>query len=270
MKRYLMRLCLGTVLLLPFGLAAGESYTLIEDRVYASPEGEDQLVDLYIPGGEGPHPAVLLIHGGGWKSGEPADMEGFADRLVEAGYAVANISYRLAPEHRWPAQIEDCRTALRWLREQAEGLHIDPKRIGAFGYSAGAHLAMALGTDSPKNPQERVQAVVAGSGPYDLRVYPESPYIYKLIGGGPQEYPDEYADASPLTKASPDDAPAFLYHGKRDRLVEVEQSYNMAAALADAGVPVVMREEPFGHALTFVFDRGSFAEALEFLDKYLR
>ncbi|MGB1581807.1 MAG: alpha/beta hydrolase, partial [Nevskiales bacterium] len=214
--------------------------------------------------------AVLVIHGGGWIRGEPADMERFADRLVDAGYAVANISYRLAPEHRWPAQIEDCRTALRWLKQQADGLRINPQRIAAFGYSAGAHLAMALGTDSPRNAAERVQAVVAGSGPYDLRVYPESPYIYKLIGGGPQQFPKAYADASPMTKVSADDAPAFLYHGKRDGLVEVEQSYNMAAALQAAGVPVVMREEPFGHALTYLFDSDSFAAALAFLNQYLR
>lgn len=265
-----MRLLVLLFSCLPFFAQAGDSYTLIEDRVYASPGGHDLLADLYIPEGEGPFPAVLVIHGGGWIRGEPADMDRYATRLVEQGFAVANISYRLAPEHRWPAQIEDCRTALRWLRSQAEGLHINPEKIGALGYSAGAHLATMLGVDSPKNPAERVAAVVAGSGPYDLRVYKESLYIIKLIGGPPDEFPAAYADASPITKLSADDAPSYFYHGKRDRLVEVEQSINMVAAMKEKGIPVVYREEPFGHSLTYLMDGDAMATAIQFLNQYLR
>ncbi len=266
MKRFIA----AVLLLVCVTAQSGESYTLIEDRVYASPGGQDLLVDLYIPEGPGPFPAVLIIHGGGWIRGKPADMERYAERLVQQGFAVANISYRLAPEHRWPAQIEDCRTALRWLRQQAEGLHIDPKRIGVLGYSAGAHLAVMLGVDSSSNPAERVSAVVAGSGPYDLRVYPESPYVIKLIGGTPSEFQAAYADASPITKVSRDDAPTFLYHGRHDKLVEIEQSINMAQALGEAGVPVVFKEEPFGHSLTYLMDGDAMAMALQFLNQHLR
>lgn len=266
----MLRLILAIFLCLPLLAQADDSFTLIEDRVYASPDGQDLLIDLYIPDGAGPHPAVLLIHGGGWDGGEPEDMERFADRLIEQGYAVANISYRLAPEYRWPAQIEDCRAALRWLRSQAQGLRIDAKRIAAYGYSAGAHLAVALGTDSGNDPAERVQAVVGGSGPYDVRVYTDSPYLKRLIGGVPSEFPEAYADASPMTKVTPDDAPTYLYHGKRDKLVEVEQSRNMARAMEKAGVPVKLHEEPFGHALTYLLDDESFEIAVEFLDQYLK
>ena len=264
------RLLIFLLLCLSFSAQATDSFTLIEDRVYASPGGHDLLVDLYIPDGEGPFPAVLVIHGGGWIRGEPADMDRYATRLLEQGFAVANISYRLAPEHPWPAQIEDCRSALRWLRQQAAGLHINPDKIGVLGYSAGAHLAMMLGVASPSDSVERVSAVVAGSGVYDLRVYPQSPYIIKLIGGPPSEFPAAYTDASPITKASKDDAPAYLYHGRHDRLVEVEQSINMVAALKAQGVPVYYREEPFGHSLTYLLDDDAMAMAMQFLNQYLR
>lgn len=266
MRRFLFALMLA----LPMIARAGDSFTAIADRVYASPGGKDLLVDLYIPEGPGPHPAVLVIHGGGWIRGEPADMEHFVDRLTAEGYAVANISYRLAPEHRWPAQFEDCRAALRWLRLQAGGLRIDPERIGVLGYSAGAHLAVMLGVHSPANPAERVTAVVAGAGPYDVRVYENSPYLKKLIGGTPDQYPEAYADASPITKVSPDDAPSFLYHGMHDKLVEVEQSMNMAQALKKQNVPVIFRQEPFGHTLTFLFDDETMTLAMQFFNQYLR
>ncbi len=264
------RLLIALLLCLSWSAHAADTYTLIEDRVYASPGGHDLLVDLYIPHGDEPFPAVLLIHGGGWIRGEPADMDRYATRLVEQGFAVANISYRLAPEYPFPAQLDDVRSALRWLRRQAAGLHINPDKIGVFGYSAGAHLAMLLGVASPANPAERVAAVVAGSGPYDLRPYTDSPYVLKLLGGPPPGREALYAAASPITQVSRDDAPAYLYHGRGDKLVEVEQSINMVAALKAKGVPVYYREEPFGHALTYLFDSDAMAMAVQFLNQYLR
>lgn len=256
--------------LLLIGCAAGPQalpFELTTEIAYRPDPTPRQVGNLYQPAGAGPHPAVLVIHGGGWIRGEKEDMEKFARRFVEAGYLVYNVSYRLAPEYRWPAQVNDVRAALQWLHANAEALDIDPARIGAMGYSAGAHLALMLGLqDATPKPQ----AVVAGAGPTDLAVYPESPYILKLIGGPPSQYPAAWADASPLTHVSPDDPPTMLYHGRLDRLVEVEQSERLAAALADKGVDHELRTPALaGHITAFLFDGGSFEQALDFFDRHL-
>ncbi|TJY55944.1 alpha/beta hydrolase [Sinimarinibacterium sp. CAU 1509] len=232
---------------------------------YVDDGSAKQVGDLYVPEGAGPFPAVLVVHGGGWIRGERADMNKFARRLAEGGYAAYNIGYRLAPDDRFPAQLDDLRTALRWLHAHAEENRIDPDRIAVMGYSAGAHLALMLGLD-PGTDTPRVRAVVAGAGPTDLRVYPDSPFIKALIGGTPDQFAAEYATASPITYVTPDDPPVMLYHGKLDGLVEVEQSLRLHQALIDAGVRSELATPPLsGHITTFLFDGDTFAQALQFL-----
>lgn len=225
-----------------------------------------QVGDLYVPAGPGPWPIVLVVHGGGWTGGERSDMDKFAKRLVEAGYAVFNIDYRLAPEHRFPAQLEDLRLASSWLAHNSTRLHLDMQRMAALGYSAGAHLVLMLAYTEPSP----LAAVVAGAGPSDLSVYPDSPYCKKLLGGTPATLPEAYAAASPINFVSSDDPPTFLYHGQLDLLVEVEQSEHLYAALQKAGVKAeLVTPALLGHMTTFVFDGGTFESALAFLGRTL-
>lgn len=241
------------------------SYTLYPDLVFAERPDQTLHADVYVPRGTGPFPAVLVIHGGSWIGGKKAEMDRYARRLAKAGFVAVNIDYRLAPGHAHPAQIEDCRAALHWLRAQAVRFAIDPERVGVMGYSAGAHLALLLGLGDSERPADRIKAIVAGSAPTDLRVYPKSPYVNSLLGGPPEGREQAYADASPVTHVSPDDPPVFIYHGRRDSLVEIGQAELLVSALQKAGVEVEFQVEPFGHALTYVLDRGAFSKAMDFL-----
>lgn len=222
--------------------------------------------DVLVPRGQGPFPAVIVIHGGGWDGGERADMSRFARELAANGFVAMNISYRLAPEAVHPAQLEDCRAAVKWLRQHAGRYKVDVQNIGAFGYSAGAHLAMLLGVNTPVTEQQsQVQAVVAGAGPTDLRAYPNSPLVQAYLGGPPEGREALYADASPIVHVSTGDAPVYIYHGKRDALVGVEQAEAMAEALEAAQVDVELDIQPFGHILTYFIDRRVMDRALAFL-----
>jgi len=265
----LLPLC--TALVLALTTCAGSrdraDYSVTEAIRYASaPVANDVRVgDLYRPNGAGPFPAVLLIHGGSWQRGSRAEMVRFARRLADAGYAVFNVDYRLAPEHRYPAQLEDVRAAFAWLHGHARSLAIDPERIAVMGYSAGAHLALLLGlADSDGAPRPR--AVVAGAAPSDLTAYPNSPTLAALIGGSGAALPDVYADASPISHVSAGDPPVLLYHGALDAIVDVEQSRRLQAKLREAGVHAELLEEPWsGHATAFLLDGDSFRAALAFL-----
>jgi acetyl esterase/lipase len=151
-------------------------------------------------------------------------------------------------QNRWPAQIEDCQAAIRFLRANAEKHKIDPARFGAFGDSAGAHLSMLLGTiddDTEKSngdatkPSSKVQAVVGYYGPTDLsREFPDraAGIVRNFIGGPVAEHKTAYEQASPLTHVNRGDAAMLLFHGTRDELVPHEQAVLMAEKLSAAGV----------------------------------
>lgn len=244
------------------------THTLHEEQVFASPLESQLTGDLYKPEGEGPFPAVLVIHGGGWVGGKRADMERISRQLVRAGLVVFNIDYRSARQHAHPAQLEDCREAVRWLRQNAARFNIDENRIGALGYSAGGHLALMLGVTRPEREtvSSQVHAVVAGGAPVNLLAYPGSGLVKKLMGD--QRITGRghlWADASPITHVSSDDAPTLLYHGLFDLVVRYDQAASMALALEQAGVMVESHPVPFGHALTHVLSVGSIDRAIKFL-----
>jgi len=263
--RFSLLLCSALALAACAGSPGRADYTVTEAIRYAgAPDADDLRVgDLYRPDGVGPFPAVLVIHGGSWQRGSRSEMARFARRLVLAGYAVYNIDYRLAPEHRYPAQLEDVRAAFAWLHGHARSLSVDPQRIAVMGYSAGAHLALLLGlVDGSPRPR----AVVAGGAPSDLTAYPNSPTLAALIGDTGTALPDVYADASPISHVSPGDPPVLLYHGALDLIVDVEQSRRLQAKLREAGVHAELLEEPWsGHATAFLLDGDSFRAALAFL-----
>jgi acetyl esterase/lipase len=263
---------LPIAMLTALGLACVSSpgahdYSVERDLAYG--DAPLQVGDLYRPAGAGPHPAVLLIHGGAWVRGDRANMRKFAERFAAAGFVAWNLEYRLAPDATWPAQLDDVRAALAWLRARAREIDVDPERIAAMGYSAGGHLALLLALAEGDGP--RLAVVASGAGPTDLLAYPHSPLIAKLMGGDADALPDAWEDASPISHVSPGDPPVFLYHGALDRVVGIEQSRRLLARLREAGVPSELYEEPWsGHSTAYLLDRDAFARVLGFFEARLR
>ncbi|NOU37000.1 MAG: alpha/beta hydrolase [Kiritimatiellaceae bacterium] len=223
---------------------------------YAETADGPQQLDLYLPANaQGTVPLIIWIHGGGWKNGSKENCLPVRLGVTERGYAVASINYRLTGTVPFPAQIEDCKAAVRWLRVHAGRYGLNPDRFGVWGSSAGGHLVALLGTsgdvsafDVGKNldVSSRVQAVCDFYGPSDFTTMgtvsgferharadsPES----ALLGGTAQEKPETAKAASPVTYATPDDPPFLIMHGDRDGTVPLDQSRRMDAALRTAGV----------------------------------
>ena len=257
------------------------------DLVYGKAGGTDLLLDLATPkSGAGPFPAVVFLHGEGWRAGHRRDMRQFAEGVAHMGYVGATVEYRLVPSARFPAQVEDCKAAVRWLRANASTYRADPDRIGVVGFSAGGHLASMLAVTSEKDGLEgeggnagtssRVQAAVSFFGPEDFttRDWPsdlEREVIVPFLGGTFAENPAAYERASPVHYVSRDDPPFLLFHGTNDALVPVDQSRRLAGKLRGAGVPVdlvVLEGEKHG------FDDGHNQECMKrmmaFLDRNLK
>lgn len=248
------------------------SYSITRDVVY-TPAGWPQAIraDVYQPDVRGLKPAVLLIHGGGWTGPDRREqMASIAQRVAARGYLVLNATYRYAPEYTYPAPVDDLREALKWLRANAARLQIDPGRIAAMGYSAGGHLAAQLGVlDGPATV--RVQAVVDGAGPTDLRKYQGGTLVPQFLGGSQAQVPRLFAEASPITHVSRDDPPMFLYHGSWDTLVPDDHSRDFKSALDAVGVPCEWFRLPGrGHITAFFNDGAAIDAALNFLDRKLR
>jgi acetyl esterase/lipase len=221
-------------------------------------------LDLAMPkDGDGPFPAVVCIHGGGWVGGDRGQMTQTIEALARQGYVAVSPDYRLAPKDRFPAPIEDCKTAVRWLRANAAKYKVNPDRIGAVGFSAGGHLACLLGvtgkgdglegTGGHADQSSRVQAVVSFFGPTDLRrktwnKVVEEKNLVPFLGGTLAEKPEEYQKASPLSYAGKDAPPFLFFHGTEDTVVPPEQSQALADKLRDAGVSArVIAVEGEGH-----------------------
>ena len=177
-------------------------------------------------------------------------MAPIAKQAAARGYIAATISYRLAPKHLFPAQIEDCKCAARWLRSVAKERHVDPDKIGAIGISAGAHLALMLGTMDPSDGLEgsggnadqpsKVQTVVSFVGPVNLLgdfPPPSVKIIEAFVGGSLADKQDLLKQASPITYVTSGDAASLLFFGTRDPLVPYDQAFQITKALTDAGVP---------------------------------
>lgn len=246
-------------------------HELRRDLVY-TPAGWPQALkaDVYLPGTPDLRPGVLLIHGGGWEGPDRrAQMAAIAERLVQRGYVVMNASYRFAPDYRYPAPVDDLHQALRWLRARAAAFRLREDRIAAFGYSAGGHLAEMLGVTG--DPALRVQAVVAGGAPSDLRKYPGGRLVPQFLGGSRSEIPQAFAAASPITRVAAGQPPVFLYHGSWDQLVPYDHATDYQKALSAAGIPnELFTLRGRGHVTAFLSDGAAVDAALDFLDRWLR
>ena len=155
-------------------------FDIEENVVYSTVDASELLLDAYVPSGGIDRPAVLVVHGGAWRMGNRKQLQGYARALAKKGFVCFAIDYRLAPRHKFPAQIEDCRSAVQWIRRNAREYSIDVKRLGAIGYSAGGHLVSLLATtgEGPSaengNVDSRIQAVVAGGAATDFRQSPDN------------------------------------------------------------------------------------------------
>ena len=145
-------------------LAKEYKYERTKNIVYKEIDDETLKLDAYIPEGDGPFPAILVVHGGAWRLGSKGQLAMYARSLAKRGFVCFAINYRLAPKHKSPAQTEDCRDAVRWVRQNGHKYKADPKRIGAMGYSAGGHLVSMLATtglskaDDPKGVGTKIVA----------------------------------------------------------------------------------------------------------------
>jgi acetyl esterase/lipase len=233
----------------------------LRDLAYVKDGHERQKLDLYLPEkADGPLPVVVWVHGGGWRQGSKEG--GPAVPLAAKGYAVACVNYRLSQHAVFPAQIEDCKAAVRWLRAHAKDYNLDPDHFAAWGASAGGHLVALLGTaggakefDVGDNLDQssRVQAVVDWFGPTDFLTFgpkADDPnwVISQLLGGPAKDDKDRAAKAGAVAYVSKDAPPFLILHGDKDDVVPYAQSEELADALKKAGVDVTLKKvEGAGH-----------------------
>lgn len=233
---------------------------------------ERNTLDLFIPRSDRPMPLIVWVHGGAWLGGSK-DGGNPALPFLAKGYAVASINYRLSQHAVYPAQIQDCKEAIRFLRANAKKYNLNPDAFGAWGASAGGHLVALLGTtngvkdlmvaNSPhKDTSDRVQCVVDFFGPTDLtkmaaQAGPKSAIDHnsatspesKLVGGAIPENKEKAAKANPIGYVTKETAPFLILHGDSDPLVPLAQSELLHEALTKAGVAselVVIKEGGHG------------------------
>lgn len=254
--------------------------------------GRNELrIDIAQPAGvpgQDKFPTIVCLYGGGWILGDRQQLKGTIQVMARRGYVAVCPDYRLAPGDRFPAQIEDCKAAVRWLRANADKYCIDPQRIGVFGYSAGAHLACMLGVTRKEDGMEgkggndeqssAVQAVVSFFGPMDLTkpVFNKEVrehFLLSFLGCTLEENPDLYRRASPLTYVGPTAPPFLFVHGTKDDTVPIEQSKEMVRKLREAGVSARLIELPDqGHGWGWSHESRmtSIAHMLNFFDEKLK
>ena len=266
---------------------AENGYRIIRDIEYSTPNGSPLLLDLFLPEASTIQgfPVVVWVHGGGWKNGSKENPR--AEFLAENGYAVASINYRLTHEAQWPAQIEDCRESVRWLRKNADRYRLDSDRIGAWGSSAGGHLVALMGTlDYPENEavSSQVRAVCDWYGPTELLSMPPNNVGNgrteedvansngaKLLGCTVKDCPELAKQASALDNVTSDDAPFLIMHGDLDPGVPLSQSSRFYKKLKAVGVEaewVVVKEG--GHGGELFATRPVRERVLQFFDRHLK
>jgi acetyl esterase/lipase len=274
---------------------AQPSFTTVKNVPYVYLDGTALLMDIDIPKnqGPGPFPAILSIHGGGWYAGNRQDTGG--TRMVYRGYVVARLEYRLSNNWKFPAQIRDCKSAIRYLRKFAARYNINPDHIGVWGESAGGHLAALLGTSGGDPYLEGnssvfyessiVQAVVDVYGPTDLLQVSSHPsegcapfpaedprsFYSRYIGAPLDTVPEQVERANPAAYVTPDDPPFFVVHGTADCLVPFHQSQLLVDALTGQGVNVTFVPVPGrGHNMNPYNDLTIRAQINAFLDQHLK
>lgn len=256
----------SSILLLALSLTAhadsASDFTAKKNIDYAGTANARQSLDLFIPkkAAEKPRPLVVYVHGGGWEGGSKNDAGVIPALVTDGNYIAASVGYRLTNEVHWPAQIHDCKAALRWLRANAAENGIDPERIAVFGISAGGHLVSLLGTTTGDGPKElegdigahkgvstQVSCVINFCGPSNFLTFADKDSIIsveapgtaitKLLGGPLSKNQAAATACSPVTHITKNDPPFLHIHGTKDNLVPYAQALEFDAALEKAGVP---------------------------------
>ena len=295
-SKYTSLFVVFTVLLLTDGIARCAEVVVDENITYGKASDTELKLDLARPEGDGPFPAIVFIHGGGWYQGNRQGYRGQIQEAAKRGYVAATISYRLMQFDEtkketttatpiFPAQIHDAKAAIRWVRANAEKYNVDPNRIGVTGGSAGGHLSLLVGlTDRAANlegesgsPEQssRVQAVVNVFGPTDMRFcYDKSSvaWIFRLVmGGTPDEAGERYKAASPITYVSKDDPPVLTLHGDQDALVPVEQAKVLDEKMETVGAShTLMVFEGQGHGFRGEHQQKAINATWAFFDQHLK
>jgi acetyl esterase/lipase len=269
-----------------------------KDIPYVADGDPAQRLDLYLPDppSEKPLPLAVWIHGGAWKGGSKAGCPALG--MLKQGYAAASVEYRFSQKALFPAQIQDCQAAIRWLRANSRKYNIDPARIGVMGGSAGGHLVALLGTSGGKKAfppvggneaqSDRVQAVCDFYGPTDFTSVvqqaaddknvrnifafntPSDPYS-GLIGAKLGEDRQKTDAVSPVHYVSADNPPFLILHGTHDALVPFAQSEELAAALEGKGVKVLFQKIPGGGHGGPGFNKAALNDLVQkFFDKYVK
>jgi len=226
---------------------------------------------VFRPEAYSPAPAVLLIHGG-VKLGDDGRwvMNGIARKLVARGYYVLNIRYRSLDDWAYPAQLDDVRQALVWMRENSDSEGIDKQRIAVFGYSAGGYLG-ALAALEEEAGATGVKAIVAGAAPTDLSVYAKGNLVRRYFETDMEPFPEQFEQASPLSYVDGSSPPVFMFYGREDNLVRPDHAMKFADVLEYRKVPWEIFWIPTkGHVSTFFASGEAVDEALDFLDWYLK
>lgn len=286
---YWLLLWLSSAALLP---AQTPAPRVFRDVPYVTGGTERQRLNLFLPPaapGAGKVPLIVNIHGGGWHTGSKEQT--VPDAFLAHGYAVASIDYRLCQDAVYPAQIEDCKAAVRWLRANASEYGIDPARIGVKGESAGGHLAALLGTTGQTrrfdvgenfNQSSAVVCVLDRFGIADFlhwgttpgQTIQESstgPYVVQMLGGPVREHEDLAHAASPIEFVDAHSAPFLILHGDKDTTVPLSQSQLLDAALKKAGVESTLIVVPGGGHNGPAFSRPELtAQTLAFFDKHMK
>ena len=254
-------LCAGFLLLTVITSTAQvpPGVTVSKDLAYVDGGHERQKLDVYVPtsSGDTKPPLIVWIHGGGWAKGSK-DGIGNCAWILNAGYALASVGYRLTDTAIFPAQLDDCKVGIQWLKDHAEDYGYDASKVIVWGSSAGGQLVSMLGTTGdPDNQADDLAGIIDWFGPSELLTMQEQrtlpvpldanapdSFESKLIGGTLPDHPEKAAAASPLTHVTADDAPFLIMHGDQDALVPLEQSRRLLAALQKAGVPARLHVIP--------------------------
>jgi acetyl esterase/lipase len=226
----------------------------VQEREYSFParDGTPLPLRFYTDGGPGLEPGIVIIHGGGWNSGNERQLPKWSRKLASLGFRVASISYRLAPRSHWPAQKEDVATALAFLHAHAGELGLDSSRLVILGRSAGGQIALDAAY-TLRDPA--IRGCIASYSPTDMNfaywtgkeddMLGSRPLVRGLMGGPPSSDPALYRDASPLDFVGAGTPPTLLIHGTRDEIVWVRHSERLRDRLQQAGRPVFLLELPW-------------------------
>jgi acetyl esterase/lipase len=267
------------------GLCAAAEPEVVRDVVYGEPDGEKLLMDVYRPATPGPHPAVILVHGGGWLGGSKAGHQWSGAMLARNGFVACAINYRLAPKYPYPAALDDCQRAVRWIRAHASEYDVNAKRVGAMGDSAGGHLVALMGVRDTRDNSDRAlsklssrpEAVVAYYGAFELvrmwQIEMAHRPLTAWLGGPPEEHEQVYREASPVSMVTRKASPFLILHGSSDMVNPEEQSHLLHDALRRKGVEsTLLVLEGAGHGWAPESEHGRKAEAavLTFFTKHLR